>query len=53
MDDESTTLGFPCFQAFVPVQFDTAWSGQRGAQRVPLQRAGRPQLRTDRDEGSE
>lgn len=32
MDDESTTLDFPLhFQAFVPVQFDTAWAGQRGA----------------------
>lgn len=30
--EQSTTLGFPCFQAFVPVPFDTAWSGQRGAQ---------------------
>lgn len=33
MDDERHhTRSSPAFQGFVPVQFDTAWAGQRGAQ---------------------
>lgn len=37
---EHHTRFSPAFQAFVPVQFDTAWAGQRGASRVTLVAVG-------------